>query len=62
MQNPTGIDFQLIFERVPGLFLVLTPDPDFTILGASDAYLHATMTERATIVGRRPSAAPRWSR
>lgn len=47
-----GIDnfFRLIFESAPGLYLVLSPD--FTIVGASDAYLSATMTERETIVGR----------
>jgi PAS domain S-box-containing protein len=44
------LDFKLLFEGAPGLFLVL--DPDFTIVAASDAYLRATLTERATIVGR----------
>ncbi len=46
------MDFKLLFESAPGLFLVLRPDPDFTILGASDAYLRATLTEREKIVGR----------
>ena len=46
------LDFRLLFESAPGLFLVLRPDPDFTILGASDAYLRATFTEREKIVGR----------
>lgn len=46
-----GLDFKLLFERAPGLFLVLRPDPDFTILGASDAYLHATLTKRDKIIG-----------
>ncbi len=49
---PGGADFKLLFERAPGLLLVLQPDPDFTILGASDAYLRATLTERGKIVGR----------
>jgi signal transduction histidine kinase/ActR/RegA family two-component response regulator len=31
---------------------VLRPDPDFIILGASDSYLRATLTEREKIVGR----------
>src|SRR5690242_6716995 len=43
-------DFQALFEAAPSLFLVLSPE--LTIIAASDAYLRATMTERATIVGR----------
>ncbi|HZP67044.1 MAG TPA: ATP-binding protein [Rudaea sp.] len=43
-------DFRLLFESAPGLYLVL--DPSFTIIAASDAYLRATMTERARILGR----------
>ena len=43
-------DFQRLFEAVPGLYLVLTPD--LTIVAASDAYLHAAMQQRAAIVGR----------
>lgn len=47
------LDFRLLFERAPGLFLVLRPDaPDFTIIGASDAYLEATHTRRPAIHGR----------
>ena len=48
----TQLDFKLLFESAPQLFLVLRPDPAFTILGASDAYLRATLTERERIVGR----------
>ncbi len=48
----TGIDYQRIFESIPGLFLVLSPDVKFTIFGASEAYLHATNKQRDTIVGR----------
>lgn len=43
-------DFRLLFESVPGLFLVLLPD--FTITAVSDAYLQATLTRREQIVGR----------
>ncbi|WP_050478047.1 ATP-binding protein [Herbaspirillum rhizosphaerae] len=43
-------DFRRLFESVPGLFLVLLPD--FTITAVSDAYLQATLTRRAQIVGR----------
>jgi len=49
--NPK-VDFRALFESVPGLFIVLDVDPQFTILAASDAYLAATMTRREAIVGR----------
>jgi len=45
-------DFRSLFESAPGLYLVLTATPAFTIIGASDAYLRATMTERDDIIGR----------
>jgi PAS domain S-box-containing protein len=46
-------DFKTLFESSPGLYLVLRTDaPRYTIAGASDAYLRATLTERAAIVGR----------
>ena len=44
-------DFRTLFESAPGLYLVLTPD--LTIVAASDAYLHATMTKRGEILGRK---------
>jgi PAS domain S-box-containing protein len=46
------LDFRTLFEAAPGLYLVLAPDRALTIVAASDAYLRATMTERAAIVGR----------
>ena len=48
----SNLDFKLLFESAPGLFLVLQPDAEFKIVGASDAYLHATLTERQKIIGR----------
>ncbi|HTK81846.1 MAG TPA: ATP-binding protein [Bacteroidota bacterium] len=42
--------FQALFEAAPGLYLVL--QPDLTIVGASDAYLKATMTQRSDIMGK----------
>ena len=45
------LDFQSLFEAAPGLFLVLSPDQ--RIVAVSDAYLRATMTSRAAIVGRK---------
>ncbi|WP_456755660.1 MULTISPECIES: ATP-binding protein [unclassified Bradyrhizobium] len=44
-------DFKALFEAAPGLYLVLT-QPDFRIVAVSDAYLRATRTERAAILGR----------
>lgn len=43
-------DYRQLFEGAPGLYLVL--DPDLVIVGASDAYLRATMTQRDAVVGR----------
>lgn len=43
-------DFKLLFEKLPGLYLVLLPD--LSITAVSDAYLKATLTERAAITGR----------
>lgn len=40
----------MLFESVPGLYLVL--NPDLTIVAVSDAYLRATMTKREDILGR----------
>ena len=45
-----GPDFRAIFESVPGLYLVLSPD--LIIVAASEAYLRATMTNRDQILGR----------
>jgi two-component system cell cycle sensor histidine kinase/response regulator CckA len=45
-------NFRALFEAAPGLYLVLLPDaPRFTIVAVSNAYLRATMTERAAILG-----------
>ncbi len=51
--SPNIPDFRVLFESSPTPFLVILPnDPVFTIVGASDAYLRATLTEREQIVGR----------
>jgi len=44
--------YQQIFEALPGNFLLVLPDPDFTIVGVSDEYLRATLRQRADVVGR----------
>ena len=40
-----------LFNSLPGLYLILTPDLE--IAAASDAYLEATMTRREEILGRK---------
>lgn len=45
-----AIDYRALFEAAPGLYLVL--DPSWSIVAVTDAYMQATMTERADIVGR----------
>lgn len=44
------LDFKALFESSPSLKLVL--DAGFKIIAVTDAYLRATMTERALIIGR----------
>ena len=46
----SSIDFLSLFESLPGLYLVLTPE--LSIAAVTEAYLHATMTSREAIVGR----------
>jgi signal transduction histidine kinase/DNA-binding response OmpR family regulator len=46
-------DFRVLFESVPGLYMVLTPDDGYVLVAVSDAYLRATMTRRESVVGRR---------
>lgn len=43
-------DYLLLFHKVPGLYLVLSPD--LKIVAVNDAYLSATMTHRDDIVGK----------
>jgi len=47
---PSAVDFRLLFESAPGLYLVVTPS--FEIIAVSDAYLRATMTQREQILGK----------
>lgn len=44
------LHFRALFESLPGLYLVLTPD--FHIVAVSDAYLKATQTRREIILGQ----------
>ncbi len=45
-----SVDYKSLFETAPDLYLVLSPD--LTIIGASDAYLQATLTRREEIMDR----------
>lgn len=47
---PGTPDYEIAFEAAPGNYLLLAPD--FTIVGVTDAYLAATMTARADVLGR----------
>ena len=49
-RDHSDTDFRHLFESLPGRYLVL--DPGLRIVAVSNAYLAATMTERAEIVGR----------
>ncbi|TGL47409.1 response regulator [Leptospira wolffii] len=46
----SGPNFQLLFESVPGLYLIL--DSNLKIAAVSNAYLAATLTKRSEILGR----------
>jgi signal transduction histidine kinase len=50
VSNLTSPEFHVLFEAIPGLYLVLTPD--FRIVAVSNAYLDATHTQRKEILGR----------
>ena len=52
MSNETYFepDFKTLFESAPGLYMVL--DPGLRIVAATDAYLQATLTRRADVLGR----------
>jgi len=45
-------DFRLLFEGSPHPYMVLLPDPLFTITAVNDRYLEVTGTRRDTMVGR----------
>jgi len=45
------VHFRALFDSLPGLYVVLTPD--FGIVAMSDAFLKATMTEREGLLGHK---------
>jgi signal transduction histidine kinase len=46
----SAVDFRVLFESLPGLYLVMSPE--LIIVAVSNTYLRATMTRRADILGR----------
>ena len=50
MRETAEPDFKVLFESVPGLYMILSPD--LVIVAASDAYLRATLTRREQVLGR----------
>lgn len=49
----TFLDYKLIFERGPALYIIIKPDsPTFTIITASEAFLDATNTTLPDIIGK----------
>lgn len=48
-----SVDRHVLFQAAPALILVIAPDaPRYTLIDATDAYLHATLCERHQIIGR----------
>ena len=47
-----SLDLKAVFEALPNLNLVLSADPEFIMLAASDARLQATNTTREDCIGR----------
>lgn len=45
-------DLQRIFDALPGIFLVVANDADYTMVAASEDRLRATMTRRDEVIGR----------
>ncbi|WP_333600189.1 PAS domain-containing sensor histidine kinase [Flavobacterium sp.] len=50
MKSLPKIDYQAVFNKVPGLYLILLTD--LTIVEVSEAYAKATMTKRSEIIGK----------
>jgi PAS domain-containing protein len=48
--NGVDIDYRVIFDAVPGLYMLL--DPLLNIVGVNDAYAKATLIDKAAVVDR----------
>lgn len=48
----TSKEFQLVFDNLPGMYLLLAPDdPDYTILAANKSYKEITRTTDVDLIG-----------
>ena len=53
VRQASDADFKLLFETIPGQFIILLPDdPAFTVVAVSNAYLKAVNQSRDAIVGK----------
>ncbi len=52
VQATPPLNFQHLFEALPGAHLVVAADPGHVVVAASDEYLRATMTRREDVIGR----------
>ena len=54
MQTPSSaVDFKLLFDAIPGAFIVVQPDaPRFTVAAVSDSYLQAVAKTREAMLDR----------
>jgi two-component system, LuxR family, sensor kinase FixL len=49
-QNSPAPDYSRLFDRLPGLYLIL--DPDLAIIAVNEAYARATMIDPDSVLGR----------
>lgn len=52
LMNMNGIDFKILFESLPGNYLILAPDESFTILATSNERDHTTGRKREEVIGK----------
>ena len=52
VQTTPLLDFQHLFEALPGAHLVVAADPEHVVVAVSDGYLRATMTRREDVIGQ----------
>ncbi|MGZ4056594.1 MAG: ATP-binding protein [Bacteroidia bacterium] len=50
--STNDLDFKMLFESLPGLYLVIAPDADYTVLGGSKEYFDAMGLKQENEVGR----------
>src|SRR5689334_6047321 len=52
LPDQTALDFEALFEAVPGLYVVVRPGEDYPVVAVSTAFLRATMGRREDFLGR----------